>query len=149
VCAFVSALMAFVVIGGGGIALAGLQGSGERMPGAAVAVVAGLALGCAMALVFAPRGAFRSGARRALGITSAFVGALPAAALSCAAFIFAGVPWGSRMPIVDWAVFAAGIAFALGALSIVVLGYLRVATPEHVGNFHSTGNDDEVRITRV
>jgi hypothetical protein len=127
-CAFLSALAAFVVIGGGGIVLAGMQDSGERGPGFAAAVVAALAFACAVAVVFAPRGAFRAGPRRAVGIAATFVGALPAAALSCAAFIFAGLPFDSRMPVVDWSVFSAGLAFAAGAAALLALGYMRVSS---------------------
>jgi hypothetical protein len=131
-CAFLSAVAAFVVIGGGGIVLAGMQNSGERGPGFAAAVVAAVAFACTLAVVFAPRETFGAGPRRALGIAAAFIGALPAAALSCAAFLFAGLPFGSRMPAVDWSVFGAGVLFGLGAAATLTLGYLRVTARERV-----------------
>jgi hypothetical protein len=142
-CAFLAALAAFVVIGGGGIVLAGMQDSGERGPGFAAALVAAFAFGCALVVVFAPRGAFGSGSRRALGMAAAFIGALPAAALSCAAFLFTGIPFGSRIPAVDWPVFAGGVAFALGAAATLALGYVRITSREAVAD------DEDVRPTRA
>jgi hypothetical protein len=56
------------------------------------------------------------------------------AGLAAAAFRFAGLPLRSPIPLVDWSIFAAGVALAIGALSILALGYRRarerVSPPE-------------------
>ncbi len=124
--AFVSSLVAFVVIGTGGLVLAGVENSGARGPGLMIAALAAGAFACALLLVFAPSGAFRGRARRPAGIAATFIAALPVGALGMAAILFVRLPFGSAMPRIEWPLFAAGLVLVLGALSVVALGYLRV-----------------------
>lgn len=124
--AFLSSLMAFVVIGTGGLVLAGIENSGARGSGLAIAALAAGAFACALVLVLAPSGAFRGRTRRPAGVAAAFVAALPVGALGMAAILFVGSPLGSGIPGIEWPLFAAGLLFALGAVSVVALGYLRV-----------------------
>jgi hypothetical protein len=78
--------------------------------------------------------------------------------LAVFAFVIADSPVGSRMPRLDWPVFALGVLLVLGAVCIVALGYRRttervasaVPRPEP-GTAMRTSNDagEEVRVTRV
>ncbi len=127
--AFLSAVVGFLVVGGGGAALLIIPNSGELGTGALLAFCAAVALACVMALIFAPLRYFREPTWRAGAIAAAIIGAMPAAGIAAAAFRFAGLPVSSAVPTIDWSVFFAGLVFALGALSILALGYLRSQTP--------------------
>jgi hypothetical protein len=60
-------------------------------------------------------------------VLAALIGLLPLAALSAAALSFVGLPYGSAVPRLDWTLFAVGLLFGAGALSVAVLGVLRTA----------------------
>ena len=127
--AFLSSLTAFFIVVGGGLVLLAVESSGERGTGALIALSGTIAFAAAMALVFAGHGVFarafsRSGAR-ALAVTAGLLGALPAASIAAAALRFSGLPFGSASPLLDWPIFAGGVLLALGALSVLTLGYWR------------------------
>jgi hypothetical protein len=125
VLALLTSIASLVVIAGGGLALLAIEVSGERGVGALLALCSGLAFAAVVALVLAPDGFFGEGIRRAGAIAAGIVGAIPVAALAYVAIRFAGIPIGSRMPLLDWAVLAVGIVFGLGALAILALGHRR------------------------
>jgi hypothetical protein len=123
--AFLSSFAALLVIAGGGLALYSIKNSGERGMGALMALCTMLAFAAVMLLIFARQGAFGDGVRRAAAIAAAVIGAIPPAALAFAAIRFAGVPFGSPMPVVDWIVLLLGVFLAAGTVSILVLGHRR------------------------
>ena len=125
VLAFLSSITSLLVIAGGGLALLAIEVSGERGVGALMALGSGLAFAAVVALVFAPEGFFGEGLRRGGAIAAAIVGAMPVAGLAYVAIRFAGIPLGSRVPLLDWTVLFVGILFGLGALSILALGHRR------------------------
>jgi hypothetical protein len=123
--ALLASLAAFIVFVGGGLFLLAVESSGERGAGALLAAGGAIAFAMALMLIFARRDAFGS-AWRIAAIIAALVAMLPVAALSVAALRFAGLPAGSRTPLLDWPVFGAGLLLGLGALAILLLAYLRV-----------------------
>jgi hypothetical protein len=125
VLAFLSSVASFIAIAGGGLTLLAIDVSGERGMGALLALGGIIAFAAAMALIFAGEGVFGGGVWRGVAIAAAIVGALPAAGIAFFAIRFAGLPFGSRMPVVDWSVLLVGILFALGAVSILALGHRR------------------------
>jgi len=125
VLALLSSLASLVVIAGGGLALLAIENSGERGVGALLAFCCAVAFAAVMALLFARKGVFGEGLWRAAAIGLAILGAIPPAALAFAAIRFAGIPLGSRMPLVDWTVLIVGILFGLGVISILALGHRR------------------------
>jgi len=127
--AFLSSVVSFLVVGGGGAALVAIANSGEQATGALLGFCGTIALACVLVLIFASEARFREPTWRAGAIAAAIIGAMPSAGIAAAAFRFAGLPIGSAMPTVDWSVFLAGILFTLGSVSILVLGYLRSQTP--------------------
>lgn len=127
--AFLSSVVSFLVVGGGGGALVAIANSGEQATGALLGFCGTVALACVMVLIFASEARFRESTWRAGAIAAAIIGAMPSAGIAAAAFRFAGLPIGSAMPAVDWSVFLAGTLFTLGSISILVLGYLRSQTP--------------------
>jgi hypothetical protein len=139
--AFLSSVAAFLVIAGGGLVLLLLENSGERGAGALLALSGAISFAAAMILLFAREGAFAGRGGTAGALTAALLGALPLAALSIGALRFSGLPFGSSMPLVDWSAFAAGLAYALGALSVLAVGYRRLsdarfARPQAVRPMH-------------
>jgi hypothetical protein len=56
-----------------------------------------------------------------------FVAAAPVVALAWAALFFTGLPIGTALPMMDWPIFAAGVALALGGLCVLAFGYRRVS----------------------
>jgi hypothetical protein len=127
--AFLSSVVSFLVVGGGGGALVAISNSGEQATGALLGFCGTIALVCVMVLIFASEVRFREPTWRAGAIAAAIIGAMPSAGIAAAAFRFAGLPIQSAMPAVDWSVFVAGILFTLGSIAILVLGYLRSQTP--------------------
>jgi hypothetical protein len=125
VLAFLSSLASFIAIAGGGLTLFAISVSGERGTGALLALCGFIAFAAVMALVFAREGTFGSGIWRGVAILAAIAGAVPPAAIAFAAIRFAGLPFGSRMPFVDWVVLFVGILFALGVVAILALGHRR------------------------
>ena len=111
--AFLSSLASLIVIAGGGLTLLAIENSGERGAGALLALGGAVAFAAVLALIFAKEGAFGEGVleggwrspRRSLARS-------PSPALAFVAIRFAGLPFGSRMPLVDWTVLAIGILFA-------------------------------------
>ena len=116
--AFLTSLLAFLVTAGTGLFLAGIEQSGERAAGVLMCVTAIVAFGAALLLVF------RRPQSRALAALAALLALVPVAGLTVAALVFSGLPVGSAIPRLDWSVFAVGIVFALGAVSIAALGFL-------------------------
>ena len=127
--ALVTSVIAFLLFAGTGLFLAGVQQSGERGLGLALFVVAVVAFSAVVALAFAPPGFFRRGAGPVMGIGAGIVGAMPPAGIAVAAFTFAGIPLGSALPALDWALFAAGAIFAIGTAAILLLAYGRLPRP--------------------
>jgi hypothetical protein len=125
VLAFLSSVASFIAIAGGGLTLLAIEVSGERGMGALLALCSIVAFAAVMALIFARDGVFGGGIWRGVAIAAAIVGALPAAGIAFFAIRFAGLPFGSRMPVVDWSVLLVGILFGLGAISILALGHRR------------------------
>ena len=123
--AFLASLVSLVVIAGGGAALLAIENSGERGAGALLALGGAVAFAAVVALVFAKKGTFASGARRAAAIAAAIIGAIPVGGLAFVLIRFAGVPFNSVMPLIDWAAFAFGVALAAGVLAILALGHRR------------------------
>jgi hypothetical protein len=123
--AFVASLISLVVIAGGGSALLAIENSGERATGGLLAFAGLAAFVAVTALVFARKGSFATGARRALAIAAALLGVLPVAALAFVLIRFAGFPLGSATPLLDWSALALGAALGLGALGILALGHRR------------------------
>lgn len=123
--AFLSSLAALLVVTGGGLALVVIQNSGERGMGALLALGGVIAFAAVMALIFAEEGMFGEGARRAYAIGLAIIGALPVAALAFMAIRFAGMPFRSAMPLLDWSVLGAGLLLGLGVLAILAIGHRR------------------------
>jgi hypothetical protein len=123
--AFLSSLAALILIAGGGLALLAIRVSGERGMGALLALCSGIAFAAVMALLFARLGSLGEGWRKAAAIAAAIVGAAPPAVITFLALRFAGNPFGSRVPLLEWSVLGIGIFFGLGALSILALGHRR------------------------
>jgi hypothetical protein len=126
VCAVLSSLTALVVIVGGALMLARLEHSDAGGASLAIGALAAGAFALTLVLVFAPVGTFRRSGRRPAGIVATFFAALPVGVLGTAAILFVGLPGSAAMPELVWPLRAAGIVLALGAVSVVALGYLRV-----------------------
>ena len=122
-----TSLLAFTTIAGTGLFLAGVEQSGERGLGVILIVGGMAAFAAVLLLAFAPAAYFRPPMGKAIGALAALVGLLPVAALSAATFTFVGLPYGSVLPRLDWALFAAGLVFGLGAVCIAALGFSRTA----------------------
>jgi hypothetical protein len=123
--AFLASLVSLLVIAGGGAALLAIENSGERGVGALLALGGLVAFAAVGTLVFAKRGTVASGLRRALAIAAAIVGAIPVAVLAFVLIRFAGLPFNSVVPMIDWAALALGVAMAFGVLAILALGHRR------------------------
>lgn len=123
--ALFSSIASLIVIAGGGLALLAIRVSGERGTGALLAIGCAVAFAALLALIVGKRGTFGEGIWRAGAIGLAIVAAIPPATLAYAAIRFAGLPMGSRMPLVDWSVFGIGLLFGLGVISILALGHRR------------------------
>ena len=126
--ALLASLVAFAVFVGGGLFLLAVESSGERAAGALLALGGAIAFASALALIFARDGIFDRVGRAVGAATAALLAVLPVAALAFAAFRFAGLPTGSSLPRLDWAVFGVGLLLTLGAASILFLGYLRAVS---------------------
>lgn len=125
VVAFLASLVSLIVIAGGGAALLAIENSGERGAGALLALGGAIAFAAVATLVFAKGGTFATGARRVAAIAAAIVGAIPVAALAFVLIRFAGLPFESVMPLIDWAALALGVLLSLGVLAILALGHRR------------------------
>ena len=125
VLAFLSSVASFIAIVGGGLALLAIEVSGERGMGALLALGGIVAFAAVVALIFAREGAFGWGVWKGVAIVAAVVGAIPPAGIAFFAIRFAGLPFGSRMPAVDWTVLMVRILFGLGAIAILALGHRR------------------------
>ncbi len=123
--AFLTSVTAFLVIVGGGLALVLIESSGERGAGALLALCGAICFAAAMMILFAAERAFARHGGKAGALTMTLLAALPPAALSIGALRFAGFPYGSGVPLL-WGAFAAGLVLALGALSVLVVGYGRM-----------------------
>jgi hypothetical protein len=126
VCAFLSSLTALVVIAGGALMLAGLEHTDASGASLAISALATGAFALTLVLVFAPIGTFQNRRRRPAGIAATFLAAMPVGVLGIAAILFVGLPGSTAMPELVWPLRAAGIVLALGAVSVVALGYVRV-----------------------
>ena len=120
------------------------------------------AFGAALFLIFAPRGYFGRRLRRPLGVVITLAAAAPVATLAGAALVFTGVPLGTRLPLMDWPVFAAGLVLGLGGLCILAMGYRRLSesaarsAPETWAEFEPAApaasadtDEEEIRVRRV
>jgi hypothetical protein len=125
--AFIAGLLAFLVVCGGGLILLLVPGSGERLAGVLLALLGCLAFGALLLLVFARADFFRRSGGVAAVVIATLLATVPIAGLAGGALVFAGVPFGSAVPLLDWGAFGAGIGFAVGAVAIVALGWSRVA----------------------
>jgi hypothetical protein len=171
--AFLASLAAFLVFVGGGLFLLAVESSGERLTGGLLAVGGAVAFAAALMLILARQDAFR-GAWRVAVIAAGFVATLPVAALSWAALRFAGLPGSGLPPVLEWSIRGVGLVLGLGALALLLLGYLRtVAAGEAAGraaaaewrepprpqpiawaeapriDFDADDEGDEVRVTPV
>lgn len=123
--AFLASLVSLIVIAGGGAALLAIENSGERGVGALLALGGAIAFAAVAALVFAKKGTFATGAWRPVAIAAAIVGAMPVAGLAFVLIRFAGLPFDSVVPLIDWAAIALGLLLALGTIMILALGHRR------------------------
>ncbi len=144
--AFLTSLAALIVVAGGGLALLAIANSGERGTGALLALGCTIAFASVMVLIFAQEGVFGDAPWRAVAIGAGIVGAIPAAALAFVAIRFAGLPVGSRMPLVDWTVLSVGILFGLGAIAILALGHRR---SQEAGLPELSENEDETPVVHM
>ena len=144
--ALLSSLASLLVIAGGGLALLAIENSGERGMGALLAACSAIAFAAVMALLFAREGAFGGALWKGAAIAAAILGAIPPAGLAFLAIRFAGMPIGSRMPLVDWAVLGIGVLFALGAVSILALGHRR---SQEAGGSSGDEADDEAPVVHM
>ena len=133
VLAFLASLVAFAVFAGGGLFLLAVESSGERAAGALLALGGALAFASALVLILGKDHIFDRAGRAAGAAAAAFLAVLPVAVLAFGAFRFAGLPTGSSLPRLDWAVFGFGLLLTLGAASILFLGYLRAASASMAG----------------
>jgi hypothetical protein len=124
--AFLSSVAAFLVVVGGGLALLLIVNSGERGAGALLALSGSISFAAAMMLLFAGDGALARLGGRAGALIATLLAVLPPAALSLAAMRFAGFPFGGAAPFL-WSALVAGVAFALGTLSVAAVGYERMS----------------------
>lgn len=120
-----ASLLSLIAIAGGGATLLAIENSGERGAGALLALGGAVAFAAVMALVFAKKGAFRSGVWPAVAIAAAIIGAIPVSVLAYTLIRFAGLPFGSTIPVVDWAALGLGALLSLGVLAILALGHRR------------------------
>ena len=123
--AFLASLISLMVIAGGGGALFVIENSGERGTGALLMLGGLVAFAAVMGLAFARKGTFAGGAGRALAIAAAIFGALPVAGLAFVLIRFAGLPFGSVVPLLDWGALVLGALMGLGVLAILALGHRR------------------------
>ena len=157
-----ASLLAFLLLLGIGAFLAGVEESGARGAGLLLALSAVVAFGAALFLIFAPRGYFGRRLRRPLGVVITLAAAAPVATLAGAALVFTGVPLGTRLPLMDWPVFAAGLVLGLGGLCILAMGYRRLSesaarsAPETWAEFEPAApaasadtDEEEIRVRRV
>jgi MFS family permease len=128
ILSFLASLISFLALCGGGAALLLVANSGEQATGAMLAFCGAVAFAAVMALLFAPEERFREPTWRAGAVAAAIIGAIPVGGLAAAAFRFTGLPLRSAMPLVDWPIFLLGIFLAVGAVSILALGYRRART---------------------
>lgn len=124
--ALVTSVAAFLVIVGGGLFLAVIENSGERMVGALLALSGAIAFAAVLMLVFARQGGFAGRGGRAGALTAALLGVLPVAALGAGALRVSGLPFGSAVPLLDWTIFFVGVVLALGAAAVLATGYWRM-----------------------
>jgi hypothetical protein len=125
VLAFLSSLVAAVVMVGGGVSLLAIESSGMQGTGGLLALGGAIALAATMVLVFAKEGLLSGGIRSAAAIAIGIVGAAPPAVLAYVAIRFAQVPFWSPVPMLEWAALAAGLFFGVGAVAILALGHGR------------------------
>jgi hypothetical protein len=123
--ALLSGLAAALILAGVGLALLLIADSGARGSGALLLLGGGASLIVVLLLVFTRERTFSGPVRSAGAVAAGILAAMPAAGLAFAAFRFTWLPFGSPLPMIDWPVFAAGVALALGAVAIVALGYRR------------------------
>ena len=176
--AFVASFISLILIAGGGAALLAIENSGERGTGALLVLGGLVAFAAVAGLVFARKGIFAGGARRALAIAAAIFGAIPVGGIAFVLVRFAGLPFDSAAPMLDWGALVLGTAMGLGVLAILALGHRRsleggVAQPEPPVVVHmqqirhaqqqlrsafeadalrqtlDDASDDEVRVRRV
>ncbi|HWT30879.1 MAG TPA: hypothetical protein VN240_07620, partial [Propylenella sp.] len=160
--AFGASLLAFLILLGIGAFLAGVEESGARGAGLLLALSAVVAFGAALFLIWAPKGYFGRRLRRPLGVVVTLAAAAPVATLAGAALVFTGVPLGTRLPLMDWPIFAAGLALGLGGVCILAAGYRRLsetagrvepaAWAERESAVESPAadtDDSEIRVRRV
>ena len=154
--AFGATLLAFLLLLGTGAFLAVVEESGARGAGVLLALSAAVAFGAAAFLIWAPTGYFSRPLRRPLGVVITLAAAAPPAALAAAALVFTGLPLGTRLPLMDWPLFAAGLVLALGTLCVLAVGYRRLwertRFPGPTGpsaERTSATEEGEIRVTRV
>ncbi len=124
--ALLSSIAAFLVIVGGGLVLLLVPSSGEQGAGAMLALSGSIAFAAALLLTLGWGRVPGTAESRAGALTCALLAALPLAALSAIALRFSGLPVNSTLPVVDWSIFGLGLVFALGALSMMAIGYWRM-----------------------
>jgi hypothetical protein len=126
VAALLATAVTFLVATGIGLVLVLVPQSGERGSGALLVLAGCLALGGALFLSFAGDRHFESAGGIVLAAVTTLLAFIPVAGLAGAAIFFAGLPFGSVIPLADWSILALGILLALGACAILALGYGRV-----------------------
>jgi hypothetical protein len=88
---------------------------------------------------------FRGAAGAAIAAVLTLLAFAPVALLAGAAIGFAGLPWRSAIPLMDWSIIALGAALALGAAAIIAVGYSRVARQARTEREVGAGELDAVR----
>jgi hypothetical protein len=152
--AFGATLLSFLLLLAVGAFLAGVEESGARGAGVLLALSAAVAFGAAAFLIWAPAGYFGHPLRRPLGVVITLAAAAPPTTLAVAALAFTGLPLGTRLPLMDWPLFVAGLVLALGAVCVWGVGYRRLGDASgRAGRAPQAGaggiDDAEIRVTRV
>jgi hypothetical protein len=160
--ALAAGAVAFLAMTAAGMFMAGIAQSGTRSAGLLLILGGLVSIGALLFLIFAPPRYFKGASRRMIGAAAAAIAFVPVAAIAVGAIAFAGVPFGSRTPSLDWSVFAVGVGLAAGAIAIVALAYLRLKTSRetvpssvmHTAPGHAAPDaryevHDDIRIKRV
>ena len=127
IAALLATVATFLLTTGIGLVLLLVPNSGERTGGVLLVLTGCLALGSTLFLLNAADRGFRGAAGIATAAVATLFAFTPPAALAGAAIFFAGLPFGSVIPLADWSILALGVLFALGACAILALGYERLA----------------------
>jgi hypothetical protein len=153
--ALAGALVAAAMLMAMGAFLVAFDESGARVVGGVLVAIAAALLAAVLYLVRVSDSRFAGSGGSMRAIAAASVGGVPLAVLALIAMSFAGLPIGSRTPLLDWAILTIGMFFAVGAACVALLAWLRlraVAQPTPLPpSIDDTVTDWEtdIRVTRL